>query len=176
MQRIFCPNLPEKLLCDKLSSYKFSVVLGTLYFSQLCCHKHETLILEIWFLITHLKKTYARLCKNIVGSHAAASVFLSSFFTVLRFAIHIPVAAIMQQGTSDLDWSRPKAASLSKGIYVTYVACIIIYITTILWASQHCFFDCTYMQHAKNSMAKCIHPNTAVKIKNNNFSVLAWHW
>jgi len=28
---------------------------------------------------------------------------------------------------------------------------------------------------ATNSMAKCVHPNTVVKIKNKNFSVLAWH-
>jgi len=25
------------------------------------------------------------------------------------------------------------------------------------------------------SMAKCVHPNTVVKIKNKNFSVLGWH-
>jgi len=32
LQKIFCPNLPEKLLCDKVSPYKFSVAVGTLYF------------------------------------------------------------------------------------------------------------------------------------------------
>jgi len=32
------------------------------------------------------------------------------------------------------------------------------------WVS-HCLFNSTYTQHARNCMAKCIHPNTVVKIK-----------
>jgi len=54
-----------------------------------------------------------------------------------------------------------------------------------------CYYDCatrhnmvcsntvcstwTYVQNATNSMAKCVHPNTVVKIENKNFSVLAWY-
>jgi len=29
--------------------------------------------------------------------------------------------------------------------------------------------------YATNSMEKCVHPNTVVKMKDNSFSVLAWH-
>ena len=34
------PHLPEKLLCDKLSPYKFSVAVGTLYVLPYC-HRLE---------------------------------------------------------------------------------------------------------------------------------------
>jgi len=29
--------------------------------------------------------------------------------------------------------------------------------------------------HATNCMAKCVHPNIVVKIKNRSFSLLVWH-
>jgi len=31
------------------------------------------------------------------------------------------------------------------------------------------------LQRETNCIAKCVHPYTVVKIKNTNFSVLAWH-
>jgi len=31
------------------------------------------------------------------------------------------------------------------------------------------------MQHATNCMAKCVHPNTVVEVKNKNFSAIPWH-
>jgi len=34
---------------------------------------------------------------------------------------------------------------------------------TMLRVSQDCLCNCTYMQHAANCMAKCVHPNTVVK-------------
>jgi len=77
VQRTFArisPNLPEKLLCDKLSLYKFSVIVGTFYFPLLCCHRLDyiNLVLEVWFLITQLNKSkkYAGLCKNIVAQYS----------------------------------------------------------------------------------------------------------
>jgi len=44
VQRIFCQNFPkfaEKLLCDKISPYKFSVAVGTFYFPLPSCHRLE---------------------------------------------------------------------------------------------------------------------------------------
>jgi len=35
----------------------------------------------------------------------------------------------------------------------------IIYIMTMPWILQHCLFKRTYMQHATNCVAKCVHPN-----------------
>jgi len=34
-------HLPQKLSCDKLSPYKFSVAVGTLYFPLPSCHRLE---------------------------------------------------------------------------------------------------------------------------------------
>jgi len=71
-QRIFCGNLPEKRVCDILSLDRLSAAVGAFYFTLPCCHrKIENLVLEVWFLITQLKKVYVRLCKNIVRSQLA---------------------------------------------------------------------------------------------------------
>jgi len=43
------------------------------------------------------------------------------------------------------------------------------------WFSERCLFNCTYVQHATHFMAKCVHSNTAAKIWNTSFSVLACH-
>jgi len=42
----------------------------------------------------------------------------------------------------------------------------IIYIVTISLVSQHCLFNCTYMQQ---TVRQCVHPKTEVKIKTNAF-------
>ena len=49
--RLFCPNLPEKLSCRKLSPYKFSVAVGTLYFPLPSCHNLENRKFDTWNLV-----------------------------------------------------------------------------------------------------------------------------
>jgi len=40
---------------------------------------------------------------------------------------------------------------------------------------QTCFFPWAPSNLGTPLMAQCVHPNTAVKIKNNTFSILSWH-
>jgi len=64
--------LPEKTLCDKLSPYKFSVAVGTVYYIFLyqvaIDWKIECLVL--YFKLLNWKKC-AELCKNFVRSQLA---------------------------------------------------------------------------------------------------------
>jgi len=73
LQKIFFPNLSEKLLCHKLSPYKFSVFVDALYFPLPYCHRLENITVRTSNLVlnTQLKKLYARLCQNIVRSQLA---------------------------------------------------------------------------------------------------------
>jgi len=70
----FSPNLPEKLLCDKRSPYKFSVAVSIFFFLNhiVIDLKIENLVLEFCFLIIQLGKCTlgcARaLSKAIAGS------------------------------------------------------------------------------------------------------------
>jgi len=62
VQRIFFPNFPkfaEQLLCDKLSPYTISVVVGTFYFPLTRYHKQENknLVLGIWFFNNPIEKS-----------------------------------------------------------------------------------------------------------------------
>ena len=40
---------------------------------------------------------------------------------------------------------------------------------------RNSLFNCKYMQHATNCMAKCVHPGTVVKSKKKSFSLLTCH-
>jgi len=43
--------LAEKLLCGKLSPYKFSAAVGTLYFPLPFCHRLENIKFDTWNLV-----------------------------------------------------------------------------------------------------------------------------
>ena len=51
LQRIFCLTFPEKLLCDKLSLYKFSLAVGTFHFHLPCYHRNKNRKLGTWNLV-----------------------------------------------------------------------------------------------------------------------------
>jgi len=133
-----------------------SVAVGTLYFSLPSCHRLEN-----------------RKCGTRTLSEA-------SWLSTLEHQLHssdvwpsIHFAAVAVSKNLTPSWGRPKAASFSEDI--CDITWHVLYVITMSCVSQHCLFNCKYIQHARNSMAKCIHPNTVVKIKNKNFSVLAWH-
>jgi len=86
--RIFS-NLPEKFFCDKLSPYKFSVVVSTLCFPLPCCHRLEieNLVLEIGFLITKLKKCRLHYIVQAYCQKPRLLTTLSISFIGLRFGV-----------------------------------------------------------------------------------------
>jgi len=93
--RIF-PNSPEKLLCDKLYPYKFSVAVGTIYFLLPCCHKLENRKYGTWNYVLKKKqlKKYAWLCKYFVRSQLAQySGASASQFRGLHFIVQLLLSA-----------------------------------------------------------------------------------
>jgi len=97
------PNLPEKILCDKFSLYKFSVVSDTFCFPPPCCHTLENRKFGTWNLVfNHPTENVRWLCKNIVRSQLTLSVVYSYIcLAVLRFgvpfSIHIPYITVSKK-------------------------------------------------------------------------------
>jgi len=115
--------LPEKLLCNQLSLYRFSVAVGTfiVLYHVATDLKIENLVLEIWFLITQLRKStlgYSRTLpeaswlSNLEHLPYSSEVFYSHY------------SCCCQQGTSHLaevDRSKLLPASFSKDMYVIHL-------------------------------------------------------
>ena len=135
VKRIFCPNFPKKLICDKLSPYKFSVYLfvHSIFLYHIAIDlKIENVVHEIWFLITQLKKISQAVqehCQKPAGSVLRA---FSSQFWGLAFQSHS--SCCCQQEFSHL--------TEDNTVYATY------------------------------SIARYVHPNPVLKMKNTAFLYL----
>jgi len=104
------------------------------------------------------KVAYTRLCENIVRSQLAQYSWASAT-QFWGFAFHSHSSCCCQQGTSDLSEVGLKLLPSLK-TYMWYCICGIyhyLYYGYMPWVSQHFLFNCTYMQHATNCLAKCIH-------------------
>ena len=119
-------------------------------------------MLEIWFIINQLKK-YALLCKSFVRSQLAQySWACTTQFWGFPFIFQLLLSARNLRTSR----GRPKVASFSEDIYVAWNT---IFISWPCRESHNIVCSTVHTCNKLQAVAKCVHPNTVVKIKKQKF-------